>query len=292
MKPPKFDYYAPVELEEALDLLHQYSDDSTVLAGGQSLMPMLNMRLVRPSVIIDINRLGELDYIHDGPDGWLNLGSMTRQRSIERNAGMYTQAPLLAHAIPHIGHFQIRNRGTVGGSIAHADPAAELPAVCATTDARMVLSKKGSQRELPAEEFFETFFTTALEPTELLTEIRLPPWPENAGWGFQEVSRRKGDFALVGSSVLLEQDDAGTCTKARIVIFGVDGRPVRVPTAEQLLVGNRLAEADLREVERVVAFELDPPTDLHASSQYRKEVGGVLARRAVDAARARLDSRS
>jgi CO/xanthine dehydrogenase FAD-binding subunit len=284
MKPANFDYFAPTSLVEALALLEQHGDEAKILAGGQSLMPLMNMRLARPKVVIDINRLSELACISPGPDGGLAMGALTRQRVVERSGLVYERVPLLAAAMPSIGHFQIRNRGTVGGSIVHADPAAELPALSLALDGEFVLVSARSQRTIKAEDFFVTYLTTAIEPVEVLTEIRIPTWGMEWGWGFQEVCRREGDFALVGAVALLKLDGDQVCESARIVIFGVGGRPVRVQGAEELLMGRRVDGRALEEAARVVSNSLEPHSDIHASAQYRKEVGGVLARRALEEA--------
>ena len=281
MKPAPFDYFAPTELSEALALLAQHGDEAKILAGGQSLMPMMNMRLVRPQVVIDVNRIAALDAITPSPDGGLVIGALARQRQLERSPVVQAQHPVLAAALPLIGHVQIRNRGTIGGSLVHADPAAELPAVCVALEAALVVQSTARQRVLAAEDFFVTYLTTAIEPDEILTEIRLPAWPSGWGWDVQEVCRREGDFALVGAVSLLQVDADDTCQAARIALFGVDGAPVRAWRAEEALAGQRVEDDALREVEQLVASELDPESDIHASAAYRKDVGGVMARRTL-----------
>ncbi|MEE9148815.1 MAG: xanthine dehydrogenase family protein subunit M [Candidatus Tectomicrobia bacterium] len=281
MKPAPFDYYAPTDLAEALALLAQYGDDAKVLAGGQSLMPLMNMRLARPQVVIDINRLAALASISQTPAGGFILGALTRQRAVERSSQVQAHNPLLAAVIPLIGHFQIRNRGTIGGSIVHADPAAELPALCLALEAELVLRRAAQERIVPAEDFFLSYLTTAIEPEEILTEIRLPAWQQEWGWDVQEVCRRQGDFAMVGAVALLHVDESDTCQTARLTLFGVGGAPVRVRKAEEMLLGRRVDATALAEVEQVVAEELDPDGDIHASVAYRKEVGGVMARRTL-----------
>lgn len=281
MKPAPFAYFAPTELSEALTLLAEYGDEAKLLAGGQSLMPMLNMRLATPQVVVDINHLSELDYLTPHADGSLAVGALTRQRHLERSPLIRDHHPLLAAALPLIGHFQIRNRGTIGGSLVHADPAAELPAVCMALEAEFVVQSASAQRVVPADEFFVTYLTTALEPDEMLTEIRLPAWSADWGWDIQEVCRREGDFALVGAISLLQVDPNQHCQSARLTLFGVDGTPIRPSQAESALVGQRASAAAFQEVERLVASELDPESDIHASADYRKEVGGVMARRTL-----------
>lgn len=284
MKPAPFEYFAPTHLAEALDLLARYGDEAKILAGGQSLMPLMNMRLARPRVIIDINRLNDLASISPGANGMFTIGALTRQRAVERASLIRQHYPLLAAAMPFIGHFQIRNRGTMGGSIVHADPAAELPAVCLALDGEFVLQSTTRQRVMPAADFFRTYLTTAIEPTELLTEIRLPPWPPQARWGFQEICRREGDFALVGAAAVVQMDDRGVCQAAHLAMFGVGGTPLRLRGAEALISGQLVDDGLLNEVAHVVSEELEPDSDIHASAAYRKEVGGVVARRTLAAA--------
>jgi len=287
MKPASFEYYCPRTLDDALALLRVHGDDGKILAGGQSLMPLLSLRLARPSAIIDLNRVPDLDRVFTTRDGGLSIGALTRQRWLERNADLRQQQPLLAAAIPLIGHFQIRNRGTVGGSLVHADPAAELPAVTTCLGADFVLCSESGERVVPADDFYLGYMATMVEPNEILTEIRLPPWQGRRTWAIDEVSRRKGDFAMVGVALWMELDDDSTCKDARIVLFGVSGKPVRVEKAEERMAGAKLDEVAFKEVEKIVSEELDPDSDIHASAQYRKEVGGVLARRALVQARAR-----
>ena len=288
MKPAPFEYFAPVELQEALDLLERYGDEAKILAGGQSLMPLMNLRLARPGLIIDINRLSSLDTITATPEGGLTIGALTRQRALERSKIVQEQNPILAAAMPLIGHFQIRNRGTIGGSLVHADPAAELPAVSLLLGAEFLLRSKSAVRVVPAAEFFLSYLTTAIRPAELLTEIRLPKWPSGEAWAVQEIARRKGDFALIGVALRAELDAVETVQKAVIVMFGVDSKPLRMERAEAILKGRRISEAFLRELSGVVAEELQPDSDIHASAAYRKEVGGVLVRRALESALAKV----
>ena len=288
MKPAPFEYFAPVELQEALDLLERYGDEAKILAGGQSLMPLMNLRLARPGLIIDINRLSSLDTITATLEGGLTIGALTRQRALERSKIVQEQNPILAAAMPLIGHFQIRNRGTIGGSLVHADPAAELPAVSLLLGAEFLLRSKSAVRVVPAAEFFLSYLTTAIRPAELLTEIRLPKWPSGEAWAVQEIARRKGDFALIGVALWAELDAEETIQKAVIVMFGVDSKPLRMERAEAILKGRRISEAFLRELSGVVAEELQPDSDIHASAAYRKEVGGVLVRRALESALAKV----
>ncbi len=283
MKPAPFEYYCPATLDEAVGLLDQHGDDGKVLAGGQSLMPLMSLRLARPSVIVDLNRVSGLDGIAANGDGGLHIGALTRQRALERDAELPARNPLLAAAVPLIGHFQIRNRGTVGGSLVHADPAAELPAVTVALGADFVLTSAGGERVVSAADFYLGYMATAIEANEVLTEIRVPAWKAGRLWAIDEVSRRKGDFAMVGVALWADMDGAN-CADACITLFGVGGEPVRVEKAEQRLKGAALDDATLKEVERIVSEELEPDSDIHASALYRREVGGVLTRRALRAA--------
>jgi carbon-monoxide dehydrogenase medium subunit len=284
MKPAPFEYCAPTDKAEALDLLARYGDEAKILAGGQSLMPLMNMRLARPSLLVDINRLSALSHITFDANGALAIGALTRQRAIERASPIQTHYPLLAAVMPSLGHFQIRNRGTLGGSIVHADPAAELPALCLALEAEFVLHSSVQQRTIRAEDFFRSYLTTAIEPVEMLTEIRFPPWQAQWRWGFQEVCRRQGDFALVGAVAVLRIDNDAVCQAARLSLFGVGGTSVRPQRAEEMLSGQRLEGRVLDQLAKVVAAELEPDSDIHASAEYRREVGGVVARRAVEMA--------
>ena len=289
MKPAKFDYHAPATRDEALELLAQYGYDAKVLAGGQSLMPMMNLRLARPAVVVDINRVAGLGGIATDADG-MTIGAMTRQRELERSADVRQRFPVIAAAIPHIAHFQIRNRGTVGGSLAHSDPAAEIPALCLALDAEIRAASSGGQRTIAAGGFSLGLLTTALEPEELLTQVRLPRLDREGEsewrWGFREVCRRDGDFALVGAIALLRLDGGKVCQEARIAMFGVGDGPARMPEAEAALQG-RAVDAEARaEAAALVSRAVDPGSDIHASAQYRKEVSGVMARRALEDASA------
>jgi CO/xanthine dehydrogenase FAD-binding subunit len=287
MKPAPFEYYAPLELQETLNLLDRYGDEAKILAGGQSLMPLINLRLARPGVIIDINRLRNLDAISTAPDASLTIGALARQRTLERSTIIQEQNPMLAAAMPLIGHFQIRNRGTIGGSLVHADPAAELPAVSLLLGGEFLLRSKSGARLVAAADFFLGYLATACRPGELLTEIRLPKWRSGEAWAVIEVARRKGDFALVGVALRAGLDGASTLQNTGIVMFGVGGKPQRMEHGEALLNGRRIDQSLLSELSRVVAEELDPDPDVHASAAYRKEVGGVLVRRALQSALAK-----
>ena len=283
MKPAKFDYYAPTTRDEALELLGQHGYDAKVLAGGQSLMPMMNLRLARPAVVVDINRVDGLSGIaSDG--GGLTIGAMTRQRQIERSSEVNARFPVISAAIPHIAHFQIRNRGTIGGSLAHSDPAAEIPALCVALDSEITAASSSGERTIAAGDFAQGVLTTALEPEELLTQVRLPALDGDGEWrwGFREVCRRDGDFALVGAIALLRVGGGGVCQEARITMFAVGDGPMRMSEAEASLLG-KVVDADARaEAAVLVSAAVDPGSDIHASAEYRKEVSGVMARRALE----------
>ena len=287
MKPPPFDYLAPASVEEALALLGDLGEGARALAGGQSLVPLLNFRLVRPRHLVDLNGLTELAGIRED-DGQLVIGAMTRQRAVERSALVRARCPLLAEAMPQIGHVQIRNQGTIGGSLAHADPAAELPAVVAALDGELVLRSARGQRVLKPEEFFVTYFTTAAAPAELLVEVRLPAMPPRTGSAFVEVSRRHGDFALVGVAATVTVDEAGVCTGSALALTGVGRTPVVAREAARALVGVKPTAEAVDDVGRRVADAVRPDSDLHASSEYRKHLAGVLTRRALARAAERV----
>jgi CO/xanthine dehydrogenase FAD-binding subunit len=292
MKPALFEYFAPETIDEAIELVSQHGEEGKILAGGQSLMPLMNLRLARPQVVIDINRVTALDYVSTGADGELIIGALTRQRSLERSAVVKNHNPLLAATMPLIGHFQIRNRGTIGGSLVHADPAAELPAVTLALGAELVVKSAGGERKIPAEEFFLGYMTTGIEPTELLAEIRFPGWRSGCGWAIEEIARRGGDFAIAGVVILLQLDGAGLCEKARVALFGVGDGPVRIQRGEEILLGNRPEPNILAAVAQAVGEELDPISDVHASREYRKEVGAFLTRRGLQSALARAGERT
>lgn len=287
MKPAPFEYVRPGSLDEALAVLHERGDDAKVLAGGQSLVPMMNFRLARPAVLVDLNGLGDLAYIRPA-NGGLALGAMTRQRTIEKSAVVRERAPLLAEATPLIGHLPIRTRGTIGGSLVHADPAAEYPVVMVALDAEFTLARKGGTRRVAAADFFDTYLSTTIGPDEILTEIRMPSVVPRAAVAFLEISRRHGDFALVAAGTVVDVDGGGRIAEARIALGGVGPKPVRARTAERMLVGQRPTAALLAEAAASVMPDTDPPEDIHASAEYRREMSAVFTRRALTAALAKL----
>jgi aerobic carbon-monoxide dehydrogenase medium subunit len=280
MKPPRFEYLAPGSLDEALAILAEHGEEAKVLAGGQSLVPLLNFRLVRPAYLVDLNDVPGLAGIRVD-DGHLAIGAMTRQRAVETSALARERCPLLAEAMPQIGHVQIRNRGTVGGSLAHADPASELPAVVAALGGELLLRSSRRARTLRPEQFFVTYLTTAAEPDELLVEVRLPVAPPRTGSAFVEVSRRHGDFALVGVAATVTVDASGVCTACALALTGVGPTPVVPREAAGALVGMRPAPAAFEDVARRASATVEPDSDLHASSDFRRHLAGVLTRRAL-----------
>jgi carbon-monoxide dehydrogenase medium subunit len=287
MKPPPFRYAAPRSVDQVLAVLAAYGTQAKVLAGGQSLMPLLNLRLARPAVLVDLNRVVGLDYIRDDA-GEVVIGAMTRQRTAERSPLVRRMTPLLADALPLVGHPPIRTRGTVGGSIAHADPSAELPTVLLALDGTVVVRGPGGTRHVPAREFFVSYLTTALGPADLLVEVRFPAHPD-AGTAFMEVARRHGDYALAAVAAVVRWRD-GRCAGVRLAFGGVGPTPVRIPEAEAAVEGRELTAAVVAEVQKVVAARLQPDSDIHASADYRREVAGVLAGRALRAAVARAQT--
>jgi len=282
MKLPHFDYEAPETVPEAVELLAEHLDEASVLAGGQSLIPLLAMRLAYPAVLIDINGIAELSGV-SAANGWVTIGAMTREYVAEDSETVAGTVPLLAAALPLIGHEAIRSRGTIGGSLAHADPAAELPAVARALDAEFVVRGQSGERVVPAAEWFEGFLTTSRRPDELLVEVRFPTAERSTGISFQEVARRHGDFAIVGLAASLTLA-GGAISDARLAFSGVSDVPVRAVGAEELLVGEGPSPELFDEAARRAAGDIDPPADLHGSSDYRRKVAAALVRRGLRAA--------
>jgi CO/xanthine dehydrogenase FAD-binding subunit len=284
MKPPRFLYCAPHILDEALALLDQNSEDTKVLAGGQSFVPLLNMRLAAPAYIVDINHISELNYIEQ-EDSYLAIGATVRQRQIERSALMQEKHPLLIEVVKHIGHMQIRNRGTIVGSIAHADPAAELPALLTCLNGEVLAQSSRGERIIKAEEFFTGYLSTALEPGEMLTEARFPWIAPHAGWAFMEIARRSGDYALVGAAAVLTPTPDDLCMSAQIAYLGIAGSPVRGHVVEHILAGTALNDS-LLEAAAEAAGELvsDDMSDVHATVEYRRILTAELTRRVLKVA--------
>ena len=293
MKLPPVEYEAPTTVAEAVDLLAEHLDEASVLAGGQSLIPLLALRLARPAVLIDINGIDELRGVL-ATDGRVTIGAMTREYVAEESETVADTVPLLAAALPLIGHEAIRSRGTIGGSLAHADPAAELPAVARALDAEFVVRGPSGERVIPAAEWFEGFLMTSRRPDELLTEVRFPTAGPGTGISFQEVARRHGDFAIVGLAASLTISE-GAISDARLALAGMSDVPVRAADAEDLLVGESPSAELFEEAARRATDDLDPPGDLHGSPDYRMKVAGALVRRglreAEDSASHRADER-
>jgi carbon-monoxide dehydrogenase medium subunit len=278
MKPAPFEYHRPASLAETFDLLDRYGDEGRILAGGQSLVPALNLRLATPRAVIDINRLPDLDGIRVAPEG-LAIGALVRQEALERSPLVREHAPLLAAAVPHVGHSAIRARGTVGGSLALADPAAELPACVVALDAMIRVAGRGGPREIPAADFFRGIYTTALGPGEIVTEVLLPRAPAGWRWGFDELARRHGDFALAGLAAGLRVADGSA--EARLVFLGVGIGPVRARRAEAALASRPVGADTLAAAARALDRDLDPPGDIHGSPALRRRLAAVLLARVV-----------
>ncbi len=287
MKPASFEYFDPRTVAEAVELLKSNEDsDAKILAGGQSLMPLLNMRMARPSVLIDLSRISELNYIRE-ENGGFAIGAMTPKRAIEDHAGIKRDQPLLYASTFFIGHPQIRNRGTVGGSIAQADPAAEYPAVAVALGAKMKIAGTSGLRTVEAEDFFVTYLTTAIEPTEILTELFVPKLSAGTGWSFLEVARRHGDFAMAGSAITLALHD-GKCTDSRVVLFGVGATPLRARAVEEAIRGETASEKLFEQVaSKVTECIVEPMSDMHASAEYRRHLAQVLTQRGLNEAASR-----
>jgi aerobic carbon-monoxide dehydrogenase medium subunit len=282
MKLPQFDYEAPETVADAAGLLAEHQDEASVLAGGQSLIPLLAMRLARPAVVIDINGLAELSGVSVA-DGWVSVGAMTREYAAEESDAVSRGVPLLAAALPLIGHEAIRSRGTIGGSLAHADPAAELPAVARALDAEFVVRSLSGERVIPAAEWFEGYLTTTRRVDELLVAVRFPAASPGTGVSFVEVARRHGDFAIVGLAASLTLS-GGVIRDARLAFAGISDVPVRAASAEGVLVGERPSAELFGEAARRATADIDPPADLHGSADYRKKVAATLVRRGLRAA--------
>lgn len=284
MKPPKFDYFAPDSIESALALLTEHGEDARYLGGGQSLVPMMNLRVAAPSALIDLNGIAALRGIRIDEEDRLHIGAMTRTRQIELDATIARANPLLHEAAPHIAHIQIRNRGTIGGSLAHADPAAELPGVVLVCDAEIKLFGPDGARSVATGDFFKNIFSTALQDGDMITEIVFPAWPSTRRWAFQEISRREGDFAMIGIAAWFDLDDAGRISAAGLAAIGAGDTPLRLSSGETVLIGQAPGEKIFAEAARVSLSDLQPGSDIHASAEYRREVGGVLVERTLKAA--------
>jgi carbon-monoxide dehydrogenase medium subunit len=282
MKLPPFEYACPTSLPEAVQLLAS-RDDAKPLAGGQSLVPMLAFRLAQPALLVDLRKLADLRGIKIGEDG-VRLGAMTRWRDVEDDARLRAAHPLLQAAIAHVAHYQIRNRGTVGGSLAHADPAAEMPGIALTCEAEISVLGKSGARAIKAADFFTGALTTALAGDEIIVEVRLPPWPKGRRWGFEEFARRRGDFAMAGAVVFYDEDARGRAKNAHVGVIGVADRPLRLPSVEALLNGQTIDAVTIAKAEAAAAAAVDPPEDIHASAAYRRALAGTMVERALQQA--------
>ena len=284
MKPPSFEYAAPDSVQDALRLLEENPDDASVLAGGQSLMPVLNMRMAQPELVVDLNRIRELTSIESTPEGRIRFGSMVRQHRLESEAIVRDRVPLLTAAAHYIAHLPIRFRGTVGGSLAHADPAAELPAAVSVLDGRLLVRGAGAERSVAAADFFLGPLTTAIEPGELLVGVEVEPPPAGSGSAFLEVARTHGAFALAAVAAVLRVDGGGNIDHIRLGLAGVGGTPYVPGWLDELALGEAPGDTLFRRIGDRVAEEVEPFDDIHATATYRKRVAGVLTVRALAAA--------
>jgi carbon-monoxide dehydrogenase medium subunit len=282
MKPRSFDYVAAATLDHAIAALAEIGGGAKILAGGQSLVPMMNFRLVAPPTLVDINGIAGLAGIRDHVDGTA-VGALTRHRALETSDVVRRKFPVVHEAMRHVAHLAVRNRGTIGGSLAHADPAAELPAMCMLLDARLTARGSSGTRAIDAEDFFVAPLTTSLAYDEILIEILFPTLPPATGWGFEEFSRRHGDFAVAGAAATLTVSSGGVA-RARLALMGVDQRPIRVPAAEAMLIGREVDRSLAEAAASVVRDAVRPMTDLHASADFRRHLAGVLSRRVIEAA--------
>jgi carbon-monoxide dehydrogenase medium subunit len=285
MKPAPFDYAAPASLDEALALKARHGDEAKFLAGGQSLIPAMNFRLVQAAMLVDVNGLRDLDFIRRGANGELRIGAMTRVRRVERDVTVKQYAPLLHEAAPWIAHPQIRNRGTVGGSLAHADPAAELPVIAVALGAKLRLQSARGERWVNVEDFFKGFFTTEITPDEMLVEIALPPLPARTGAAFTEFARRRGDYALMGVAAVVTLDDKGVCQDARLVYLNAGPGPINATQAAHILHGQAPSPPAFEAAADMAAqHEIEPMGSVHASPEYQRHLARVLTRRALKTA--------
>lgn len=283
MKLPKFDYSNPTTVQEAVALLASSNGTAKLIAGGQSLVPILAFRLAAPSTLVDLGRIADLDTIEINNTG-VHLGARVRWCDIEADARLVTSHPLLAAAIAHVAHYSIRKRGTVGGSLAHADPAAELPGIAIACDAELTLVGPSGSRLVAAEAFFLGPLTTALAPDELITRIRLPLWPSARRWGFQEFARRRGDFALAGVAAFYDLDNAGHATNTHVSVIGVNDRPRRLTAAEAMLDGGAVNARAIAATADMASQVVDPPDDIHGTARYRRALLATLVERALTSA--------
>jgi len=285
MKLPPFEYASPTTLAEAVALLGSRDGDAKAIAGGQSLVPMLAFRLAAPALLVDLRKIPDLDRITVAGDG-VRLGAMVTWRDIEDDARLATAHPLLQAGIAHVAHYQVRNRGTVGGSIAHADPAAEMPGLAVTCEAEIAVTGRAGSRVIKAADFFLGALTTALEPDEIISEVRLPEWPRGRRWGFQEFARRRGDFAMAGAALFYDEA-RGRATNAHVGVIGVGDRPLRLTAVEDVLNGQMVDEKTIDRAQKATSASVDPQDDIHATAAYRRALVGTMVERALLDASAR-----
>ena len=282
MKPAAFEYLRPATLDEAIGLLARH-EGARPIAGGQSLLPVMNFRLAAPSMLVDIGRLPGLREIEIGAEA-VTIGALVRWSDIERDPRLEAAHPLLAEAVRHVAHYQIRNRGTVGGSLAHADPAAELPGIAVACAGTVLIAGSSGQREVAAERFFVGALSTALEPGELIVGLRLPAWRPGRRWGFQEFSRRRGDFALAGAAVHFDRDEAGAVRDPHVGVIGANPRPIRLAAVEALLAGKQVTPELIAASGEAARGAVDPSDDLHGTEAYRRQLAGTMVERALEQA--------
>lgn len=279
MKPPAFEYLAAASVDEAIAALAAHGGEAKIIAGGQSLVPMLNFRLLAPSMLVDINKVPGLDHIAEDGAG-LRIGALTRHHALETSDLVRARFPVLCEAMTHVAHLAIRNRGTIGGSLSHADPAAELPMMALLLDATIVTASSGGEREIPAEDFFDGALSTVLGEDELVTEVCIPALPAHCGWGFEEVSQRAGDFAMAAAAATVAISD-GTAAQVRLALMGVGETPMRMRDIETQLSGAPLSAETIEAAAASVGDAVDPMSDLHASSDYRRHLAQVLTKRVL-----------
>jgi CO/xanthine dehydrogenase FAD-binding subunit len=291
MKPAPFEYLAPDSLSAVVEIMSENGEDAKLLAGGQSLIPAMNFRLVQPMLMVDLNKVSELDYIRTDENGELHIGAMTRQRTLEMDPVIAHQAPLIAETMPHVAHLQIRNRGTIGGSLVHDDPAAELPVILVALDGRMLVRSQSGDRWVNAMRFFQGLFTTDVKPEEVLVEIAIPPMAPNTGWSFLEFARRKGDYALLGVAALMTLDSNGHCIQSRLVYLNAGDTPCLAQEAAEVLLNEKPSSTLYKEAAELADAAIQPTGNIHASVLYLRHLSRVLTIRALEQATTRARQR-
>ncbi len=280
MRPRAFTYHAPSSIAEVIDILEQHGAEARVLAGGQSLVPVMKLRLASPKHIVDITRVPALDLIR-GDDGALLVGALATHEAIENSALVQAHCPVLAEAASHIADPIVRNRGTIGGNLCHADPAADFPLAAIALGAELIAAGRASSRAIPIDRFFAGFLTTALKPDEILTALRIPKPPPHSGGAHLKLSRRSNGLAIVGAAVMLAMDDDGNCTDVRVALAGMGPMPIRAAAAERALRGNRITQAVIVDAAALAPRQTDPPSDVHGSAEYRRTIAPVIVGRAL-----------